>query len=411
MNNPAISRLTWLVYLQQFTSECMPIYPFYAIMFVQRSGLSVAQVSALFAIWILVALVSEIPTGLLADRFSRRSVLVVSKLMQAAAFLTWWLYPGFTGYAVGFVLWGVGYAFNSGAFQAYVYEEMAALGAIKQFTKVFSRSQSLALVGMVVAYAGASLVGSRNYAVLLISSLVISLLSAAVAAAFPAETRRHTPSEAKKLAGLRSTLAEVASSPLLQRLVISVAIVVAIGSALEEYVPLYYQTMGAVDRFIPGLLIIGLALSAYLSWRVDKLERLGAQWRALLVVVAGAAVLVTSYAGGALAIIGLFTFMRLINVTKLLYEASLQHSVAGPSRATISSLPTFIAECLSLALVAVYGWASRFGGNVGSMRVIGGIVIGLGGVMALVWLRRSLPQPGPAAAPVVSATDEMHDKF
>jgi MFS family permease len=409
--NPATSRLTWLIYLQQFTSECMPIYPFYAIMFVQRSGLSVAQVSALFAIWILVALVSEIPTGLLADRFSRRSVLVTSKLMQAVAFLIWWLYPGFAGYAAGFVLWGVGYAFNSGAFQAYVYEEMAALGATKQFTKVFSRSQSLALVGMVVAYGGASLIGSRNYAALLISSLIISLLSAAVAAAFPAETKHHVPSEAKKLAGLRGALAEVVGSPLLQRLVISTAIVVAIGSALEEYVPLYYQAMGALDRFIPALLIIGLALSAYLSWQVERLERLGAQWRAGLVVVAGTAVLVTSYAGGALAIVGLFTFMRLINVTKLLYEASLQHNVTGPSRATIGSLPTFIAECLSLGLVAVYGWASQFGGNVGSMRVIGAIVMGLGGVMALVWAGRRLPQPEPAAAPVVIVTDEMHDKF
>lgn len=128
-------------------------------MFSERSGLTTPQISVLFAWWILVALVSELPTGTLADKFSRRAVVGWSEVLQAVAFFVWIIAPSFIGYAVGFLFWGVSYALNSGAFQAYVYDELNGIGKSSYFTKIYSRSQSMTFIGMLVAYGAASILG------------------------------------------------------------------------------------------------------------------------------------------------------------------------------------------------------------------------------------------------------------
>lgn len=52
-------------------SELVPPYPLYALLFLD-TGLSPAEVSLLFAVWSVTALVTEVPAGVLADRWSRR---------------------------------------------------------------------------------------------------------------------------------------------------------------------------------------------------------------------------------------------------------------------------------------------------------------------------------------------------
>ncbi len=67
-------------------SELVPYYPLYALLFLD-TGLSDAQVSVLFAIWSVTALLTEVPAGALADRWSRRGAVVLASLLQAVAFV------------------------------------------------------------------------------------------------------------------------------------------------------------------------------------------------------------------------------------------------------------------------------------------------------------------------------------
>jgi len=81
-------------------------------------------VSALFALWSLTGFVLEVPSGALADATSRRALLVVAQLLTAAAFAVWVLAPSFAAFALGFALWGVAGALQSGALEALAYEEL-----------------------------------------------------------------------------------------------------------------------------------------------------------------------------------------------------------------------------------------------------------------------------------------------
>src|SRR4051794_6535916 len=98
-------------------AEAVPIYPLYALLFTD-AGMSGAQVSALFAIWSAVGILAEVPSGALADRFSRRGCLVAAGVLQAAGYAAWMLLPTFGGFALGFVIWALGGSLASGAQEA-----------------------------------------------------------------------------------------------------------------------------------------------------------------------------------------------------------------------------------------------------------------------------------------------------
>ena len=92
----------------------MPIYPLYALLFAD-TGLSDAQISVLFAVWSVVGIVAEVPSGALADHVGHRTALVAGAVVQAVGYACWVVFPGFAGFAAGFVLWGLGGALASGA--------------------------------------------------------------------------------------------------------------------------------------------------------------------------------------------------------------------------------------------------------------------------------------------------------
>ena len=97
-------------------SELVPLYPLYALLFLD-TGLSAADVSLLFAAWSVAALLTEVPAGALADRWSRRGALVLGGVLEAAAFVVWTVAPQFWGFLAGFVVWGVAGALVSGTFR------------------------------------------------------------------------------------------------------------------------------------------------------------------------------------------------------------------------------------------------------------------------------------------------------
>ena len=72
----------------QALDEAMPVFPVYALLFAD-AGLSVAQISVLLALWSVVGLVLEVPSGAWADTVSRRALLAGGAVVYAAAFATW----------------------------------------------------------------------------------------------------------------------------------------------------------------------------------------------------------------------------------------------------------------------------------------------------------------------------------
>ena len=157
----------------------------YALLFADH-GLSLWQVSSLFAIWSLSSVLLEVPSGAWADAFSRRLLLCAGPLLAAAGFALWVLAPSYWAFAAGFVLWGAKGAFASGALEALLYEESVRAGAGDRYARTLGRGRAAGTLGVMASMAVAAPVFAvGGYAAVGAASVASCLLGAAVATRFP----------------------------------------------------------------------------------------------------------------------------------------------------------------------------------------------------------------------------------
>ena len=86
------------------------------------------------------------PSGAWADTYSRRKLLVLGALLSGLGYAAWITLPSFTGFALGFVLWGTSSALISGTFEAFVYDELAARDRTDRYASLLGRARSASFV-------------------------------------------------------------------------------------------------------------------------------------------------------------------------------------------------------------------------------------------------------------------------
>jgi hypothetical protein len=99
----------------------------------------------------VVALVAEVPAGVVADTFSRKWSLVVSHALMGTAMLTPGLVTGFLPLVATQMLWGLSWTFASGADVAWISDELADPACVPV---VLIRAEQAQLTGTVAGLAG-----------------------------------------------------------------------------------------------------------------------------------------------------------------------------------------------------------------------------------------------------------------
>lgn len=138
----------------------------------------------------------EIPTGVVADLYSRKRSMAIGLLMVGCGFLLQGVVPLFVAVLAAQVLWGVGYTFLSGADQAWIADELKTKRLEGVFLRGTQIGQMFSLLGML---AGVLLANVALNLPLILSGLLLIGLSPVAALAFPetgfapSPARRHNP--------------------------------------------------------------------------------------------------------------------------------------------------------------------------------------------------------------------------
>ncbi|MFE3618391.1 MFS transporter, partial [Streptomyces anulatus] len=177
--------LTVRAVLFKGTRDLLPIYALYGVLFADH-GLSTAQISLLLAIWSVTAFLLEVPSGAWADTVSRRRLLFLSSLLQTACFVLWMLAPSFAGFALGFLVWGIAGALESGTFEALIYDDLVARGEPSAYARIMGWARGAQESTVLVAIlAAAPLFAVGGYALVGWVSVGVGLLHALTALALP----------------------------------------------------------------------------------------------------------------------------------------------------------------------------------------------------------------------------------
>jgi DHA3 family tetracycline resistance protein-like MFS transporter len=102
----------------------------------------------------------EVPTGLVADLYSRRVSVLIGFFLIGAGFAVEGVVATFAAAVIGNVVWGIGYTFTSGALQAWITDEVGEEGVGRVFTRETQVDLTFSIVGTLAAGA-LGLVGLR----------------------------------------------------------------------------------------------------------------------------------------------------------------------------------------------------------------------------------------------------------
>ena len=143
-------KLLWPFYLEAFLSYTLFFAPAFFVIYFVDAGLSLFQVSLVFAIQGLAALLFEIPTSAIADIYGRKFSVILSYALEGLGFFMLFFSKNFYFILFCFAFIGFASTFSSGSKEAWAVDLIKARNR-KLMNNFFSKVQILDNAGMILA--------------------------------------------------------------------------------------------------------------------------------------------------------------------------------------------------------------------------------------------------------------------
>ena len=358
-------------------------------LFLLDAGLSNTQAFAANAFFTVGLVLSEIPTGVVADTTGRRRSFLLGTgtlLLSTLLYLFMWQISGpFWGWAVSSALIGLGFAFFSGAVEAWLVDALGATGFPGGLDSVFAKGQIVEGGGMLVgSVAGGYIAQMSNLGVPYIVRAVMLLGTFAVALfvmhdlGFKAERSKHPVTEVKRV--LRESVAGGLGNRPVRWVMLEAPFTMGVGIyafyAMQPYLlelygdPNAFGVAGLAAAVVAGSQIVG-------GFAVPLVRRLVSRRTHALIAAAAVSV-------AALVLMGLtdsfFVALALLVVWGLtaaastpLRQAYLNGLVPSAQRATILSFDSLMGSAGGVVAQPVLGRVADVSGYAASYAVSGAL--------------------------------------
>lgn len=364
------------VYLYRFLNTFNLVGGIFALYFASKN-LDPFQISILIAIWSITSLALEVPLGAVADKYSRKYLLIIAPLLTVVGF-SLWLVDGFIFYALGFVLWGVKNALQSGTMEAFLYDELKEYGREDYFQSAFGKSGTYFWLGVMFSAAIGGFIAEYSFTYVIILGVIMQIFACLIMTTVKTVRPQKPTGESKYFKILKEAIKEIRTSKKMLIILTFICLTFPIYGAAEEFFNLLFQSY-KIDIWIVGLmvaLIYGIiAISNYSLTFIDKIKIKALEnW---LLIISGVLFLTVGVTKSILTLPLIFIAIYLLAVAEAKFDVRFQHAIESSERATISSLKSFSFEIFYLLFVLIFGFISTQLG-------LNSVIVALGGLTILV---------------------------
>jgi DHA3 family tetracycline resistance protein-like MFS transporter len=334
----------------------LPAWIVVAVFLVRDIGLSPLELILVGTVMEAAVFLFEVPTGAFADAYGRRRSIALSCVLQGAGYMILGSATNVETVLIAWALWGFGYTFMSGAYEAWITDEVGADRVGRVFARGNQLSYAAALAGLVASVALATL--SLRLPIIGVGALIVALGVATVL--WMPETGFSRSSAAERenpWAELRRAATNGARYVRVQPLLLAiVAIDFFAGMSTEAFDRLReahiirdvgLPRLGSLDPVVwfglfgAGTLVIGFFASQYLVRRFEREDPPSlARWLVVITAAQGLALALFAVSGTlglALAAFWLYGLTRALDSP--LYATWLNQNIRDSSvRATVNSI-------------------------------------------------------------------------
>ena len=244
--------------------------PIYTIFFLTRS-LDYTSILLLYAVDKAVQVALEIPSGILADRWGRKPVLMLSSAMQVIGFLLIAFGNGFLWYLVGMVFHGAALAMISGSDSAFIYDTLLAANRQAEFKKIEGRAYMYSLIGGGMGGLLGGVLATKDLALPFVMTAFASFLAFLVMA-----TAIEPPKKGKR-PGLKTMIADVSGvirkNKAVKAIILFASVLIGLLLVNHKFSQPYLQRAGVNIELFGVIYFIWLAFAALSSRYSEKVEK------------------------------------------------------------------------------------------------------------------------------------------
>lgn len=350
---------------QYWISFFHSLVPAYVIerLFWQERGMNVQMVVYAEIIYALTVTLGEVPSGILADRFGRKRLLIINGLLSVFELVIILFAHNFWYFAIAVFLAGVGKAFSSGSENALLYDSLLAEGKQESFERILGRISAVDFTGSVIAaLSGGILANFFNFELNYIISITSMFIGSIITMSLKEPPMSTTPENG--ISGVIQYIKQASSvfklNPLVLLYSLSGALLGACIIYLDEFWQVILGNIGIPVLFFGVVSASGLALRIPGNLIAYKLKGKHDYSYILICVISVSIVGYTAifFLKNVYCLIPMMFLFFATSLVDPLVTAYLHHHSDSHVRATVESLSSMGLRILSIGVGLLFGYIS-----------------------------------------------------
>jgi MFS family permease len=304
-------------------------------------------------VFVAIALTLDIPTGALADKWGRKTMLMAGLASLFCSSLAYGLSHSPNTYIIGTVLFALALATINGAIQALTYDTLKELDDHKSYSKIYGKLQAALAVGAGLALLSSGFLAHHfgfrfNFRLALISSAIALIISLLLT-----EPTQHKfgKNKASLKTAVKLSFATIRASSLLIATAVLLLTVRTFQWMSDSYSQLVFSKFGIALSWI-GVLSF-LAVGGGAIGRLVAHRYHGHIRRVVFIMITLFAC--AGFAPKPIALVGLIGFYGFNQLMENICETNIQHHLPSHIRATATSVFSFVSTLLLVPFGLITG--------------------------------------------------------
>lgn len=346
-----------------FIAACTGIVFYYALdkVFMQARGLSLTEMVVIEIIYSAIVVLTEVPSGALSDRWSRKYVLALNSLFFALNTIVWAVSHSFWLFVLGVVFGALHSTFQSGTNTSLLYDSLREMGRESQYARYLGKTRAITAIAFIFAAIVGGAIGQRFGTEATFWCTLPFTISAGFTALGIYEPRFHrSTGEISYWKHINKTFNHLVVNPKIIHMAMILVAITIPALLFDEYAQLYFSFV--------GVSIFGLGVLAAVNGGIDALFNTFAHSLArfrhdvlfsVCMATMGLGFIVAGTLSNTLGIPLLFIGASAFFIVAILAESDINVRLASSIRATSESFFSLAEKLIYIPIALAFAWIGQ----------------------------------------------------
>ena len=387
----AVRTVIWRYYVYRATLSNGFYLPV-GILYLQHQGFGLDVIGLTQGVFGFALVAAEIPTGYVGDRLGRRTSLATSSAITTVVMVAYVVVDSPLAYVGLYVLWAVGWSFESGTGDAWLYELLRAELDESEYARVKGRGTTVSLLTSAVSAILAGLLVPIGWALPFLAGAALSVVGIPVLSTLPSVADDADGDDGFTVVEAVRTLRLQVERTEIRWLVVYTALFYGLFDVMRAFEQPAADAVGVpvtgLGVLYAALKLVSAGAASTVGW-FDEHVGVAGVFAALVPLVGGAYLAIAVVPVAVVPVIFLTRGIR--SVTLPLRNQYLNDRMTDVGRATVLSGVSMV---LSLAGGTANVVAGEVAARVGLLTFLAVVGVGVAATAGLVWVTTTPIRPG-----------------